>query len=281
MINIDYKLIDSGESRRLEKFGEFILDRPDPQVIWSKSLQESIWQKADAKYQKTFNDKGKWIVNTKVPEKWIVDIDGIKVFARLTPFKHTGIFPEQKFEWQLIKEKIKDCKNKPKILNLFGYTGVASLFAAREGALVTHVDASRPAISWFRENQKLSNLMEKPVRIIVDDVVKFVKREVKRGNVYDGIILDPPAYGHGPNGEKWQFNKDLPILLENLSKIISPNPLFIIINGYAITTSSITLANVLRSSFPNIKGGIKHGELILEEESEQRILSTGIYAILT
>lgn len=286
---MDYQLLDSGNGRRLEQFGKFILDRPDPEVMWQKSLTPEEWEKADAKF---VNDKqslasqgpGKWITKSNFPDKWEFDVNKVKVNLKLTPFKHVGIFPEQEFEWNLISKTIKESDNKEikeiNVLNLFGYTGVASLHALEAGARVTHVDASRPAITWFKENQDLSGLSEKYARIIIDDALKFTAREIKRGVKYDGIMMDPPVYGHGPHGEKWSFQKNFPELLDNVSKILTPDPLFVIVNAYAISSSATSIANIMRDKLNALTGNITHGELVLNEKSG-RVLSTGIYAIYT
>lgn len=273
---MDYKLIDSGNGRRLEKFGRFTLDRPDPEVMWNKSLTDEDWMKVDA----IFNDR--WIFKNKIPEKWQLDIDNIKVNLKLTPFKHVGIFPEQLPQWRLIN---KLCKNRlklknqaPHVLNLFGYTGIASLFALEAGAKITHVDASKPAITWFKENQKLSGLSNMSARIFIDDALKFTAREIKRGVKYDGVIMDPPVYGHGPHGEKWSFVKSFPELLENINKILNPDPMFVIVNAYAVSTSSTSLSNILKDKLDNFSGELNSGELSLTDGSG-RLLSTGIYAI--
>lgn len=270
---MNYELIDSGAGRRLERFGKYILNRPDPEVMWSKNLEELEWEKADAKF---IDDK--WITKSNFPEKWGFEVNQLKINLKLTPFKHVGIFPEQLPQWDLISRLITNSSN-PHILNLFGYTGVASLHALSAGAKVTHLDASRPAITWFKENQKLSGLEDKPARIIIDDAIKFTAREIKRGVKYDGIIMDPPVYGHGPHGEKWSFAKDFPILLDNVSKILTEKPLFVIVNAYAISTSSISLANMLRDKLKNYGGTVTNGELSLKETSGGRELSTGIYAV--
>ena len=179
-----------------------------------------------------------------MPDKWELSYKNIKFYAKLTPFKHTGVFPEQILNWEFMEEKLKINKQ-INVLNLFGYTGIASLVCAANGAKVTHVDGSKPSISWARENQELSGLSDKPIRWILDDAIEFTAREARRGNIYDGIIMDPPVYGHGPNGEIWDFNKSFPIFLENCKKILSPTPLFIAVNAYAISTSSLMLANML------------------------------------
>jgi len=266
---MNYELIDSGEGRRLEKFGDYILDRPDPEVLWKKTLSEEKWQEANAIF------KDKWI-SKDVPEKWQMEHEGIKFWCKLAPFKHTGVFPEQSLQWEYIFKQLKD--KGANILNLFAYTGIATLFAANAGAKVTHVDASKPAITWANENRELNEMQNLPIRWIVDDALKFVEREIKRGIKYDAIIMDPPVYGHAPNGEVWDFNKDFPRLLESCRKILNDNPLFVLVNAYAISSSSITLANTLQGSFGDLGGKIENGELTLKETSGGRLLSTGIWA---
>lgn len=270
---MNYELIDSGYGRRLEKFGDYVLDRPDPEVLWKKSLSESDWEKADARFD------SKWIQNIPIPDKWVINHNDIKFLARLTPFKHTGIFPEQSIQWDYIYKKIKSEKREIKVLNLFAYTGIATLFAAKAGAKVTHVDASRPAVTWANENRELNGMQDAPIRWIVDDVLKFTEREVKRGNKYDVILMDPPVYGHGPTGTPWDFNRDFAKLLENCRNIISDNPLFVQVNAYAISSSSLTLANTLQGFFGDIGGSVENGELTLKETSAGRLLSTGIWAM--
>lgn len=276
----DYELVDSGEGRRLERFGKYLLDRPDPQVIWKKSLPETDWQKADAVFERTVEDKGNWIHKVSIPDSWVIKYNNLKFVAKLSPFKHTGIFPEQILNWEYINKKISKCENKKAInvLNLFGYTGIASLVVAEAGANVTHLDASRPAMSWFRENQETSDLMNKPIRLILDDALVFTEREAKRGDKYDAIIMDPPVYGHDPKGKSWEFNRDFPKLLANCRQILSNNPLFVLVNTYAISSSSITLANVMQDYFGDLGGKIENGELALKEKSAGRLLSTGIWA---
>ncbi len=278
----DYQLLDSGEGERLEKFGEYILRRPDPQCIWKKKLSNVEWNKVDA-----FFDKNWEIRNKKLPRQWQMSYGDVNFLVRLSPFKHTGVFPEQAVQWDFISSVILNSFQDPKmpkqvrhdipphILNLFAYTGIASVVAAKAGAKVTHLDASFPTIGWAKENQKTSRLKEDTIRWILDDAIKFVTREIKRGVKYDGIIMDPPIYGHGPEGEKWDFNKDFPILVDLCSKILSDNPLFVIVNAYAISSSSIMLENVLKDYLP--EGTIESGELVLEDQSG-RLLSTGIFA---
>lgn len=266
----DYELLDSGNGQRLERFGKYILVRPDPQSLWQSHLSRQEWDKADAIFQ---NDK--WIIKSKMPDKWLMRYKGLSFWAKLTPFKHTGIFPEQSTQWDWIEEKVKKAGRQVNILNLFAYTGIASLAAASAGAKVTHVDASRPAIGWAKENQDQSGLTNKPIRWILDDVLKFTQREIRRGVFYDGIIMDPPVYGHGPQGEKWDFNEDFPKLMENCRQILSKKPLFVLINAYAISASSVMLENVLQDL--KLNGKIEAGELTIKEAKRERLLSTGIF----
>ncbi len=273
----DYQLLDSGHGYRLEQFGAYILSRPDPQITWNPTLPQSEWDKADATFERTTGDKGEWILKNKIPDKWLMQYQGLSFWAKLAPFKHTGVFPEQSLQWDWIREKITQAKREINVLNLFAYTGIATLAAASVGAKVTHLDASRPTMSWARENQEASHLSEKPIRWIMDDAVKFTTREIKRGSKYDAIIMDPPAYGHGPQGEKWNFNKDFPRLLENCRQILSDSPLFIIVNAYAISSSAIMLHNVLGEHTKGLGGQIEVGELALKEKDTERLLSTGIF----
>ncbi len=266
-----YQLLDSGEGRKLEKFGDYVLDRPDPQIIWAKT-NPTLWDTANAVFEDT------WVIKTDMPNEWQVDYLGLKLNLKLTPFKHTGIFPEQDDEWKFINDQCKVGSGELKVLNLFGYTGIASLVAAKAGANVTYVDASKQALTWARKNQTDSDLLEKPIRWILDDVLKFVGREVKRGNKYDGIIMDPPVFGHGPTGETWQFNKSLPELMALCGHILSDTPRFVIINSYAVSTSSITLDNLLQDLIRQFSGKITAGDLILRPQEGTKLLSTGIFA---
>lgn len=278
----DYQLIDSGNGFRLEKFGAYTIVRPDPQAIWKPTLSEKEWEKAAVSFKRTKADSGIWEYKKRLPEKWKMKYKDLSFWARLTSFKHTGVFPEQSLQWDFIQEKIQTRKDQPSILNLFGYTGIASLAAAAAGAKVTHVDASRPSVSWARDNQAVSNLNDKPIRWILDDAVKFVEKEIRRGNTYDGVIMDPPVYGHGPTGQIWKFNEDFPKLMETVSKVLSKNPLFVIVNAYAISSSSLMLENVFKDYLPKSlpagrQGKIEVGELALEEKTSKRLLSTGIF----
>ncbi len=283
----DYDLLDSGDYKKLERFGPYTVVRPDPQVMWKKNLSESLWKNADAIFERISEDKGIWRFHKKTPQRWTIKYDNLTLLVKLSPFKHTGVFPEQEPHWRFIQNILAKNHNqlnsgvstarKPSILNLFGYTGISTLITVKSGAKVTHVDASYPAIGWAKENQKLSGLENEPIRWIEDDVIKFCQREVRRGNKYDGIIMDPPAFGHGPKGEVWKFNTSLPTLLSICSQLISDKPLFIIINAYAVSISALSLKNLLQEYFKGLNGYIDFGELALQERSTKRLLSTGIF----
>lgn len=273
----DYKLLDSGNGRRLEKYGEYVLDRPDPQVIWPKKYPGN-WVGVSAVFKKTKEDKGEWIQKVPIPGKWRINYKNLSFWVKLTPFKHTGIFPEQSVQWDYIQDKINSFDKEVSVLNLFGYTGAATVAAAKAGAKVTHVDASKPAITWANENRDLNGLKDAPIRWIVDGALEFTEREVKRENKYDAIILDPPVYGHGPKGEVWNFEKDFYKLMENCSKILSDKPLFVLVNTYAVSLSSIALRNTMENFFTGKNVNVTNGELCLKEESG-RLLSTGIWSL--
>lgn len=262
---VDYELLDSGDGFRLERFGKYTISRPDPQAIWKKRKSVSDWQTAQAVYKKAWENHG-------IPESWLMSWHKLRFYARLTPFKHTGVFPEQAAHWSWLEKTIKPGT---KILNLFGYTGVSSLVCAMAGASVTHVDASKPTLTWARENAKSSSLEDKPIRWILDDALDFVKREVRRGSEYDAIIMDPPVYGHGPTGKIWDISKSLPELLHACKQILPQSPLFILINAYAVNFSALTLKNLLEDL--DLNGKINCGELALRQGNSNRILSTGIW----
>ena len=288
----DYSLIDSGNGKKLEKFGPYTFSRPEPQAIWAPRLKAKAWENSSGSFLSSSsleNDdpKGKWVIKNNIPDKWEMSFDSLKFFAILTPFRHLGFFPDQSPHWiwaaQKINQYISDLnhKNHPKILNLFGYSGLASLHAASCGASVTHVDASKKAINYAFENRNLSSFQELPIKFITEDAVKFVNREIRRGNKYDGIILDPPKYGRGPNGEKWDLFNDLPLLLKSLPQILSNNPIFIILNSYAIRSSHISLHYGLSEVMKNYSGNVESGEIsIVEDQVNPRQISTAIFARL-
>jgi 23S rRNA (cytosine1962-C5)-methyltransferase len=269
-----YTLLDSGEGKRLERWGEVVTIRPDPEAMWKPKLNTQTWQRATA----IFTDGWKRI--GFVPEKWMMQWEGLKMWVRLTPFKHLGVFPEQVEQWEWVRSMLNTQKLNAqiKVLNLFGYTGAATLVCAANGANVTHVDASKPSVTWARENCELSGLETRPIRWIVEDVLKFCKREVRRGSKYDAIIMDPPAFGHGPAGEVWEFAKSMPMLFETLAKLVDENLRFVLVNAYAVSCSPITLGNMMEEITHDVPGKTQYGELSLQEEVSKRLLSTGIYA---
>jgi 23S rRNA (cytosine1962-C5)-methyltransferase len=285
----DFELVDTGKGYRLERWGEVILARPDPQIIWEKSLSDMEWDKAWATFKSGHgDDRGRWEIKKPIPNSWVINFNGVKFLLKLSPFKHTGLFAEQaaQWDWLLARLKIEDLSSKKaqgplnpksKILNLFGYTGGATMVLAKAGCQVTHVDASKPAITWANENHKLNNLPETSVRWILEDAVKFVKREVKRGSKYDGIIMDPPAFGHSPTGKTWKFNQDLPGLLFDCVRLLSDDAKFLAINGYATNSSALSLNNILEDATKNRPGNIRFGELCLKQRND-RLISTGVFA---
>jgi 23S rRNA (cytosine1962-C5)-methyltransferase len=273
----DYELIDSGEGEKLERYGEIVLARPDPQALWKKSLTKKEWNNAHATFKKIEgkNESG-WNEKKHIPEKWNINFGDLTFSIKLASFKHTGIFPEQKANWEWVRDSVKK-GNKPKVLNLFGYTGGATLAAAQAGAEVVHVDGSKVAMNAARENAELSGLQDKPIRWILDDALTFVKREVKRGSKYDGIIMDPPAFGRGPQGEVWKIEDHFLDLLTACKEILSDKPLFFLINGYASGYSAISYKNTLEELMKEFAGRIEIGELTIEERSKRR-LPAGIFA---
>lgn len=271
-----YELLDSGEGEKLERYGDFVLSRPDPQSLWRKSLPQKEWDKADAIFLRD-GRATEWKFKKDIPKKWEIDFNGLKFWIKPTAFKHTGLFPEQASNWIWFQNLIRGAKRDISVLNLFGYTGGASLAAAQAGAKVCHVDGSKSAIAWARENAELSGLTDKPIRWILDDAVKFVGREIKRGNKYDGIIMDPPSFGHGPTGEMWKIEENFLDLLDSCKKVLSDNPLFFLVNGYASGYSAIAYENSLRGIVGD-KGEISIGALTIKESNSDRLLPCGIFA---
>jgi 23S rRNA (cytosine1962-C5)-methyltransferase len=266
----DYELIDSGEGEKLERFGQYIMARPDPRAIWNKK-DLSLWKTADA----VFADE-KWTFRNQPPEIWPVSYKKIKFMLKPTDFKHVGIFPEQAVNWDWITEQITRNKSQEtKILNLFAYTGGATMAAALAGAQVTHVDASRPAMMWASENSTLSGISKDRIRWIQDDVMKFVQREIRRGAKYDGIIMDPPRFGRGVAGEIWKLEEHLPKLVWAVRQILSDTPLFWLINGYTADLSRLAIGNLLEDA---MKQEVESGELGLKQSAGGRILPAGIWA---
>ncbi len=273
----DYELLDSGDSEKLERYGSRIIRRPDPQTLWKKSLSEVQWKSADANFKKTEKNSG-WISKFNTDEKWPITFGSLNFNIRLTTFKHTGLFPEQLSNWVWMSEKIKKAKRPISVLNLFGYTGGATLACSQAGASVCHVDGSKTAITWARENAALSRLEKNPIRWILDDAREFVKREIKRGVRYDAVIMDPPAFGHGPKKELWKIEDHFVSLFDIVQEVLNDNPLFVLINGYASGYSSIAYENNLLELQKKYKGILEKGELTIEESKTGRLLPCGIFA---
>lgn len=275
----DYELLDSGDGLKLERFGKYIFARPESQAMWSRALPPSEWQNAHAVFQPTGEESGgHWELKKKVEEKWVMNYRDLKFWAMTTPGRHLGVFPEVAAHWDFMADSIQKAGTKPNVLNLFGYTGLATLAAAAAGASVTHVDASKKSVGWARENQELSKLSDRPIRWIVEDALKYVQREAKRGVKYDGIILDPPKFGRGPKGEVWEVYKSLPNLLEECRKCLSDNPLFVIVTVYAVRASAIHVAQAVDEMMKKYKGLLDSGELVTHETSANRLLSQAVYA---
>ena len=286
----DYSLIDSGDGKKLERFGNFLFNRPEPQALWSPRLSLKKWEKSSGTFLTSSNPlnedgNGKWSISKNLPLRWEMEYENIKFFATPTPFRHLGFFPDQSPHWLWAANKIQaalDYSDKPfspKVLNLFGYSGLASLHAAFYGASVTHVDASKKAINLAFQNRNLSSFQDLPIKFITDDAIKFVKREIRRENKYDAVILDPPKYGRGPNGEKWDFFNDLPILLKLITQILTSKPIFIILNSYAIRSSHLTLHFALNETMKEFSGKVESGELsVVEHQKNPRQINTAIFA---
>lgn len=283
----DYELIDSGNYEKLERFGKYIIARPEPQAVWRKSLTNQEWERiADAIFQHdkskvvlNENDRGKWTQKKGMPDQWFINYQykDMKLRFRLglTAFKHVGIFPEQAANWNFIYDTICDIKVNPvSVLNLFAYTGGASIAAKSAGADVTHVDSVRQVVTWSRENMEASGLDN--IRWVVEDALKFCRREVKRGKTYNGIILDPPAYGRGPDGEKWVLEDNISELMDLCSQLLSDQNSFLILNLYSMGFSSVIAENMIKDYFPDVKS-CEYGELVVPDQSGKR-LPLSIYA---
>ncbi len=281
---VDYELLDTGEREKLERFGKYIFVRPYEDAVWPKALTKEVqekWAKADGKFWSSkAGAKAGWKMSRTVLDKWEMEYKGIKFLAMPTPFRHMGFFPEQASHWDFIEERIKNSGKKVKLLNLFGYTGVASLFALRAGAEVTHVDASKQVLNWAKENQKINaELTDAPMRIIEDDAIKFLEREIKRGNKYDAVIMDPPKFGRGPRGEVWKIEEMLPKLLAQVLQVLSNKPLFVILTSYATDSSSLSLGYALKDIMQMSGGEVESGELCVLEKSKGRFIPLANTAI--
>ena len=326
-----YALLDTGNGRKLERFGAVVVDRPEPQAMWSPGLPRADWAKANAAFSASAEDeeKGRWRIDRPVPEAWPVDVEGATMKLRLAGLWHLGVFPEQLPHWQWMVSQLAsptalsspvspqaslrldvgevprrggvgaspeegppppppalratsptggEAKKQKRVLNLFGYTGAASLIAARTGAEVVHVDASKKAIAWARENAAASGLADAPVRWLCEDARKFVAREVRRGRTYHSILLDPPKFGRGPDGEVWDLFEHLPTMLADCAKLLAPEGASLILTAYAIRASSLALDGLMRETLEPRGGAIESGELALCEASGRRLLGTSLYA---
>ena len=279
-----HALLDSGNGLKLERYGDLKIIRPEAQALWQPELSQSAWNLADAIFTGDVSEegKGRWnFPKTPLEETWPLNWDSIHYLGRFTSFRHLGVFPEQSAHWRFMQERIAERVDggKPfKLLNLFGYTGIASLIAAKTGAHVTHVDASKKAIGWARENQQVAGLDEKPIRWICDDAVRFSEREIRRGNTYDGLLLDPPKYGRGPKGEVWQLFEDLPHMVDLARELLSPDPSFAILTAYSIRASFYAMHETMQEKFGDCGGVVESGELVLCTENSERLLSTSLFS---
>ena len=278
----DYKILDMADGQKLERWGDIILSRPDPQIIWKQKSFPKKWNEINATYHRSKTGGGSWEFNKKMPKQWQVQYKNLTFNIKPMGFKHTGLFPEQAVNWDWMMEKIKTAKanrkSEIKVLNLFAYTGGATVACLSAGASVCHVDSSKGMTTWAKENVTSSGLEKKPVRFIVDDVVKFVNREIRRGNKYDAIIMDPPSYGRGAKGEVWQFEENIYDLVELCTQVLSDNPLFFLINSYTTGISSKVLEDILELTVAKkYKGEVESGEIGLPMENSKLVLPCVIY----
>jgi 23S rRNA (cytosine1962-C5)-methyltransferase len=283
----DYRLLDSGNGGKLEQVGPYRFVRPEPQALWAPTLPAAEWDSADAIFAPNATgdeDAGRWRFNRDLPETWTISWDDLKFLSRPTPFRHLAFFPEHSVHWRYARERLKAHRGEqPEVLNLFGYTGLASLACAKAGAKVTHVDASKKAIGFARDNQREAGLDQAPIRWICDDALGFVKREIRRGRRYDGVILDPPKFGRGPNGETWKLEEMLPELLDSCQRLLRTNPDdagsargFMIATVYAVRLSYLALAQTAEQMFAG--GAWQTGEMALPHANDARVLPTAIFA---
>ncbi len=273
----DYELLDSGGGQKLERYGSLILSRPDNQALWNKKLSETDWKKADATFSHG-EKSGRWSKKEETQDEWQTDFEGFKFNLKLLPSKHLGLFPEQSQNWKWLEDKIMSEKRPIHVLNLFAHTGGATLACSRGGAEVVHLDASEFPVNYAKKNLEDSGMGKNKVRFIVDDVRKFVEREIKRGSKYDVVIMDPPVYGKGTNDKVWKIEEDLLPLLNKVRKILSDEPVAILLNGYASVYSSNTYKNIIESAFSDLEGRVTSGELAIKESSAERLLTCGVFA---
>lgn len=270
----DYEVIDTGDGEKLERWEDIILRRPDPQAIWPKQSPR-LWEKADAWYHRSQKGGGEWEFFKKLPERWTVRYGDLKFYVRPTGFKHTGLFPEQAVNWDWMAGLIQGAKRPVRVLNLFGYTGGATCACARAGAHVTHVDAAKGMVQWAGENRRLCEIDETRVRWIIDDALKFVQREERRGNAYQGILMDPPSYGRGPGGEVWKLENELYGLVSACEKVLAGDALFMLINSYTTGLQPAVLNNMLTMAVTKKRGGAVEADEIVLPVSEGGVLPCG------
>ena len=276
----DYALIDCGDGQKLERFGSQRVIRPDPQAFWTPAAPVSSWQ-ADARFDtKTGDDeRGHWQrLNARAPDTWPMQWGPLRFEARRTPFRHLGVFQEHSVHWRFAMDKIQSAGRPVRILNLFGYTGMMSLACAAAGAEVVHLDASPKSNGFGKTSQDLSGLQDRTIRWIADDAMKFVAREQRRGNTYDGIVLDPPKFGRGPKNETWRFEQDFPALIDGVQALLSPAPLFVIVTAYAVRLSHLAVAQTLADRVAPFGGLLETGEMALPQSGSDRLLPTAIFA---
>jgi 23S rRNA (cytosine1962-C5)-methyltransferase len=275
----DYELLDTGDYEALERIGPYRLIRPEPQAIWPRTLPQGVWDSADARVIPSGGEHGgTWEFNHPVKQPWIIEYKGLKCEIRLSKSRHIGVFPEQASHWDWIDHQIRSAGRKLKVINLFGYTGMATAAAARAGAEVTHVDASKHAVHWASRNLDLSGLGEAPVRWLVEDVRKYLQREARRKSFYDGIILDPPKFGRGPKGKVWDYFEDIPDLLELCRQVLTPHPRFICLTSYAIQASAVVTHQAVKEMMKGHQGQINSGELVTVDRSGGNILSHALFS---
>ena len=273
----DYEILDMANGEKLERWGNIYLIRPDPQIIWKDKSYPNKWNMANARYNRSNTGGGAWEYKKRLPESWQIKYKNLTFNVKPMGFKHTGLFPEQAVNWDWMIKKIKDSKREINVLNLFAYTGGATVACLSAGAKVCHVDSSKGMTTWAKENVESSGLRDRPVRFIIDDVIKFVQREIRRERKYDAIIMDPPSYGRGKNGEVWQFENNISDLVELCTKVLSDDPLFFLINSYTTGISSKVLENLLYLNMKNYKGTISSGEIGLPMKDSKLVLPCGIY----
>ena len=276
----DYELLDTSNGEKLERWGNHILIRPDPQIIWGTSRRHLGWENAEARYIRSSKGGGEWEYYHKLPERWTVSYRNLKFNIQPTGFKHTGLFPEQAVNWDFFYRTIKGANRPVNVLNLFAYTGGATLACAAAGASVCHVDASKGMVGWARENAELSGLSDRPIRWIVDDCEKFVAREIKRGHCYDGIIMDPPSYGRGPNGEVWKLEEQIYRMVKTCAAVLSKDPLFFVLNSYTTGLSPSVMQYLLGVTVAvGRKGTLSCDEIGLPVTASGMVLPCGSTAV--